>query len=532
MSEGFNNMLHFVGVVEDIHDRTNSGRVRVRAFGIHPPRAEEGQEDSVPTAHLPWATVLDGTYGVAPVIPSVGEWVFGFFIDGREAQQPIITGRLPGMHLQMPAGSGEPGEDGYLPDEAVNQFGAPPLHRYQGGEDAQKGQTLSQRVFQNNNIVQADGDSFDEPPVMMPENNYDNRLVKSKDGDNFIVLGSGQDGDNNDYILISHSSGSVFQIDANGTMLVKSFSDKYNTTDGVESNYITGSQHTNIQDDYTLKVENGKGKIQIAGNFDIECTDFNVKASRNINLNAGAKINASGLGVGVYAKGDDINLVAHQHLKASTAVGGMYFKCISPGVPTPGMTSNGGDFHVDSYKMNLHSLSYTKLHSTGLPAVSAGLLPYPDVGHNGIDIYSTTSLRMNSLATMNISTVGVMGINAGGAMGVTAGGAMNLYAVGTLGIGATLAVSLDSVVPTAGVLIGNGTAGGTLSAGGASVTASLAPQLVQSTVGAVPNISVTEIASCVKPPDIEHPVVPLLTPLVKRVKSVFTSMFGSGDNLD
>ena len=91
MSEGFNNMLHFVGVVEDIHDRTNSGRVRVRAFGIHPPRAEEGQEDSVPTAHLPWATVLDGTYGVAPVIPSVGEWVFGFFIDGREAQQPIIT---------------------------------------------------------------------------------------------------------------------------------------------------------------------------------------------------------------------------------------------------------------------------------------------------------------------------------------------------------------------------------------------------------------------------------------------------------
>ncbi len=528
MSEGFNNMLHFVGVVEDIHDRTNSGRVRVRAFGIHPPRADEGQENSVPTAHLPWATVLDGTYGVAPVIPSVGEWVFGFFIDGREAQQPIITGRLPGMHLQMPAGSGEPGEDGYLPPESVNEFGAPPLHRYQGGEDAQKGQTLSQRVFQNSNVMQANGETFDEPPVMMPENNYDNRLVKSKDGDNFIVLGSGQDGNSSDYIMISHSSGSVFQIDANGTMLVKSFSDKYNTTDGVESNFITGSQHTNIQDDYTLKVENGCGKIQIAGNFDIECTDFNVRASRNINLNAGAKINASGLGVGIYASGDDINMIAHQHFKASTSVGGMYFKCLSPGTPVPGMTSNGGDFHVDSYKMNLHSLSYTKLHSTGLPAVSAGLLPYPDVGHNGIDIYSTTSLRMNSLATMNLSTVGVMGINAGGAMGIKSIGTLDIHSTAQLGIGATLLLNMDGSL----VNIGNGTASATAGLATGSITSSIAPQLVQSTVGAVPNISVTEIASCVKPPSIEHPVVPLFTPLVKRVKAVFTSMFGSGDNLD
>jgi len=75
MSGGFNNMLHFVGVVEDSHDLTNSGRVRVRAFGIHPPRnTDENGSDSVATEHLPWATVLDGTYGVSPVIPSV--WLY------------------------------------------------------------------------------------------------------------------------------------------------------------------------------------------------------------------------------------------------------------------------------------------------------------------------------------------------------------------------------------------------------------------------------------------------------------------------
>ena len=59
MSGGFNNMLHFVGVVEDIHDKTNAGRVRVRAFGIHPPRISEDVEDNVPTRDLPWATVLE-----------------------------------------------------------------------------------------------------------------------------------------------------------------------------------------------------------------------------------------------------------------------------------------------------------------------------------------------------------------------------------------------------------------------------------------------------------------------------------------
>ena len=45
MSGGFNNMLHFVGVVEDNHDRTNAGRVRVRAFGIHPPRVSSDIEE-------------------------------------------------------------------------------------------------------------------------------------------------------------------------------------------------------------------------------------------------------------------------------------------------------------------------------------------------------------------------------------------------------------------------------------------------------------------------------------------------------
>ena len=514
-------MMYFAGVVEDNNDLSNNGRVKVRAFGVHPPRQTDDPADSVPTEHLPWATVLDGTYGVSPVIPTVGDWVFGFFVDGAEAQQPMIMGRLPGQHLQFPYGSGQPGEDGYLPPDVVNEFGKPDLHRYQGGEGASRGQTLTQRVLTNTNIPQADGEVFDEPPIMMPENNYDNRIFKSKDGDNFIVLGSGKDSNASDYILISHSSGSVFQIDANGTIFVKAFADKYSTTQGVESNYVRGSQHSSIDEDYTLKV--GKsGKIKVNGRLDFECTDFNVRAARNINLDANGKVNISGAGVGLYASADDINLVAHTNIKGLATLGGMYWKCIAP----PNPAGDGGDFHVDSYKTNMYSLSYTKIHSTGTPALSTQTLPYPDVGHNGVEISSMTSLRIDSLATMNIAVGGVLGVSAVGAMGLTSGATMDLSSGAQLGIGATGIVNLDGTL----VNVGNSTAGITAGAAGASVTTSLAPNLLQKGVQAIPNISVTENAKAVKPQEINHIAQPEIPAQTKRWWHVITGIMRSDDD--
>jgi hypothetical protein len=524
---GFSNMLHFVGVVEANNDLTNNGRVKVRAFDIHPPRRNDGESDDVPTDHLPWATVLDGSYGVAPVIPNVGDWVFGFFIDGNEAQQPMIMGRLPGQHLQMPAGTGEPGEDGYLPPECVNQFAVPGLHRYQGGEGASQGQTLAQRVFANTQIPQADGESFDEPPIMMPQNNYKNRVIKSADGDNFIVLGSGMDGEGSDYFLISHSSGSVFQIDPNGTIFVKAFADKYNTTQGVESTYVRGSSHSTIDEDYTLKI--GKsGKIQVNGRLDIECTDFNVRAARNINLDAGVKVNVSGAGIGMFATADDINMVANTNLKALTTLGGMYFKCLMPGNPA----GDGGAFHVDSYKTNMYSIAYTKIHSTGTPAISSQLLPFPDAGMNGVDISSSTGVKIQSNTAMNLTCLTNMGISSVGTLGLSAGAAMNLYAIGTLGLGATAAVSIDSVVPAASVLIGSGTAAATAASTASSITTSLATFVAPGHVTSsnLPNISVTEIAKVVKPQEIKNVVTPTLPSRIKRFFSGLSGLMRTDDD--
>ena len=97
-AEYFRNFQHFFGVVEDRQDPLRLGRVRIRAFGIH-------TEDraKIPTEDLPWATpIMPFTSasirgeGESPTGPVEGTWVFGFFIDGKQMQQPMILGTLAG----------------------------------------------------------------------------------------------------------------------------------------------------------------------------------------------------------------------------------------------------------------------------------------------------------------------------------------------------------------------------------------------------------------------------------------------------
>ncbi len=91
-------MVPYVGVVEDVADPMQVGRVRIRAIGFHSERAE----GSIPTEHLPWAYVMlpttaSGMSGVGSTHGLVdGSWVFGFFLDGRDAQQPIVCGSFVG----------------------------------------------------------------------------------------------------------------------------------------------------------------------------------------------------------------------------------------------------------------------------------------------------------------------------------------------------------------------------------------------------------------------------------------------------
>ena len=97
-AEYFKNFQYFFGVVEDRLDPLKMGRVKIRAFGIH-----TEDRSKIPTEDLPWATpIMPFTsasisgVGESPTGPVEGTWVFGFFVDGKQMQQPMIMGTLAG----------------------------------------------------------------------------------------------------------------------------------------------------------------------------------------------------------------------------------------------------------------------------------------------------------------------------------------------------------------------------------------------------------------------------------------------------
>ena len=479
MSAGFSNLLWFVGVVEYREDASNDGRVKVRAFGIH-----NSDKNEVGTDDLPWAIVIDGSYGASSSIPDIGEWVFGFFMDGADAQHPMILGRIPGVNLQLPPEAGAPNEVSMIPTASIHKFGKPPLHRAMGGEDADVGQATLQQASKKNNIETALGALWSEPSIMTPERNLDNRVYTSKNDNNFVVLSDSEDGEGT-YILVSHKSGSAVQIDSQGTVFVKSQGDTYNSSEGFTLNRTKHSHHTNVEEgDWDLKVENGSGKIWISGDLDVECENFNVTARNTMNLNAGTAVNVSGGKVGLFATADDINLAANANIKMKAGsnpltLGGIYAQALF------------GDVHIDSYKMNLYSTSYMKLTALGTPAVSTQTLPYPDATQKGIEINSPVLVSLNSAGAIQVAaaTTAIYGA----VKAQVTGGIVDVKSSGILNLSSTGIASLDGSL----VNIGMGT--GDTSPATLTAIATLRGTQV-GLPAAIP--SITELATCVAPGEI------------------------------
>ena len=84
----------FTGVIENRHDPLFLGRVQVRIIGLH-----DSNKNLIPTKDLPWAQILNAPNASSSFSTARdGDWVFGFFQDGKNAQLPVITGVYPGIH--------------------------------------------------------------------------------------------------------------------------------------------------------------------------------------------------------------------------------------------------------------------------------------------------------------------------------------------------------------------------------------------------------------------------------------------------
>lgn len=94
---GLEGFVWFFGVIEGRMDPDKFGRVKVRCFGWHTENKE-----LIPTDFLPWAQIITPPNMPASYTCREGDYVFGFFMDGRSAQHPIVVGVLPGKPESKP----------------------------------------------------------------------------------------------------------------------------------------------------------------------------------------------------------------------------------------------------------------------------------------------------------------------------------------------------------------------------------------------------------------------------------------------
>jgi hypothetical protein len=94
---GLNGFIWWVGVVETRDDPLKLGRCRVRIFGWHADNLSD-----LPTEQLPFAQVLLPTTGTRTSSTiREGDWVSGYFLDGENAQEPVVVGIFPGIVSEL-----------------------------------------------------------------------------------------------------------------------------------------------------------------------------------------------------------------------------------------------------------------------------------------------------------------------------------------------------------------------------------------------------------------------------------------------
>jgi GH24 family phage-related lysozyme (muramidase) len=222
--------------------------------------------DQVPTENLPWATLICGGYDPNTPLPPVNSFVFGFFVDGRDAQQPMILGLIPTQMTEVidPAVTGWgalPGRDSNIlaRGSTPEDYGQPANSRLERGEDLDQTYVLLQEMNRVRDVPTARTDSNDEtPPFEEPAPAYNaqypfNRVIET--ASHSIEL---DDTPGAERITVFHKSGSFVQIDSRGTTVHKSVSDKYEINDTHQHVYVGGKSQVTIIGDSRVLVKGNK----------------------------------------------------------------------------------------------------------------------------------------------------------------------------------------------------------------------------------------------------------------------------------
>jgi hypothetical protein len=248
VSIGDNGFRWFIGLVEDIEDPLKLGRVRVRIHNVH-----NKSKSLVPTDQLPWAMImnspLSASYkkiGTSPLGLDKDSTVVGFFLDGRECNQPVILGTMLGTSLD---------------DDTKNDI--PPEAR---GVNEIKKELIG-----------------DEPDSAYGAKYPHNKVIRTKTG-HVIEL---DDTPDHERIHVFHKSGTYFEIDNTGRHVLKVVGDGHEIVAKDKNVWVSGSINVTIGGDANINVD-GKTYVSSTGEITMySSNDINIESDKNINIKAG-----------------------------------------------------------------------------------------------------------------------------------------------------------------------------------------------------------------------------------------------------
>ena len=266
-------MIWFVGVVEDNNDPAKLGRLKVRCLGYH----TENKDDLL-TSDLPWASVMQPItsaavqgIGQSPTGIVQGTHVVGFFRDGKYAQDPVVMGTLAGAsdsEREEPKGRfGFEDPDKKYPGTSRASISGLATHTSGDINPLATDGTHTSTITDRNSTVTIDvpiantTTTWAEPTSANAATYPNNHVMETESGH----VKEYDDTSGKERIHEYHKAGTFYEIDSEGNKVTRIVGDNYQIVAGSEYVNVKGTVHLTIDSNCNTYIK-GNWNIQVDGN--------------------------------------------------------------------------------------------------------------------------------------------------------------------------------------------------------------------------------------------------------------------------
>ena len=248
----------WVGVVENVKDEDKLGRLAVRIYGY-----QTGDLGMLPTNKLAWALVSNGIQsaslsglGHSPtgIVPGTSVW--GFFLDGEEAQMPMVVGTLPGKPEKPSGGEGFADPSGKYPTRP----GESDVNRLARGVTADT--VVAKTKAGVDTAPVAFGGTWKEPPSQYAAEYPLNHVFESISGH----VTEFDDTPGAERTSRHHKAGTFEEVHPDGSKVTKVVKDNYEVVHGNDFILVKGNVKICVQGNASVLVQ-GNADLEVNGNM-------------------------------------------------------------------------------------------------------------------------------------------------------------------------------------------------------------------------------------------------------------------------